>query len=114
MAAAEMAQQGPDGLGHLRKLGKDFLQRHSRHVRMILDRIVQSRDIGLMMPVVMNLHDLGIDMRLQRVGRVRQGTELERAGGRLSDSNTWRDGGGDTGGEETATIDWHVPSFPSQ
>jgi hypothetical protein len=48
---------------------------------MLIGEIVEIGDDGLMMPVMMEFHGLGIDMRLERVERVGEGTELERTGG---------------------------------
>ena len=42
--------------------------------------LIQIRDIGLVMPVVVDFHRLGIDVRFQRIKCVRQRGELEWSG----------------------------------
>ena len=73
-------------------------------LRIGLGEIVEVGDVGLMMPVMVDFHGLGIDVGLERVGWIGQRREHEGAGrggrgsgsrgGRLGEYSAWRGGGG--------------------
>jgi hypothetical protein len=50
----------------------------------VLGEVVEIVDVGLVMPLGVDLHGLGIDVGLERVGRIGQRIPLERASGRLA------------------------------
>ena len=80
MAAHAVAHAGADRLRHIIETAEHFANRLGGDLRIVLGEIVQIGDERLMMPVVMNLHRFGIDMRLQRRGRIGEGRQRERAG----------------------------------
>src|ERR687894_742499 len=57
---------------------------------MILHGVVEVVHVSRVMPIVMDLHGFGVDMRLQRIIGIGQRIELERACGRLSKNEAWR------------------------
>ena len=68
---------GADRFRHVVEIRQHFRNRLVRDLRIVLGEIVQIGDIGLVMPVVMDLHRLGIDVRLQRIRGVGERVELE-------------------------------------
>jgi hypothetical protein len=66
-----------DVFGHLFDVPHQLLDRHALQVGVALGRLVQVIDVGLVVPVVVDFHCQGVDVRLQRVVRIRQGRQGE-------------------------------------
>ena len=81
MAAQIVAHAGADRFRHGVEITQHVTDRLAGNLRIVLGEIVQIGDIGLMMPVVVDLHRFRIDMRFQRRHRVGEGRQHERAGG---------------------------------
>jgi hypothetical protein len=77
--AAIVADGGPHALGHLIEVLEHFLERHLARGAGVGHRAVQVRHVGLVVPVVMNLHGLRVDVRLERPKRVGQRSQRERS-----------------------------------
>jgi hypothetical protein len=80
--ASAVAHGRTDGFRHIVEMANQLFDTLSGKIRIAHDRLVQVRHIGLVMPVVMNLHRLRVDVRLQRVERVRERGQFKRPGGR--------------------------------
>jgi hypothetical protein len=83
MSAAVVAYGRADRLREFSELGKHLLERHPGHLRVILQSVVQIIDIGRVVAVVVDLHRLSVDMRLEAVGGIAERLKRERAGGGL-------------------------------
>ena len=75
VAAAVVADRGANVLGHLLDVAQQLFDRLVVP-RGALDRLVQIRDVGRVMLVVMDFHRPGVDVRLQRVEGVGQRGKL--------------------------------------
>jgi hypothetical protein len=67
VAPAVVPDGRPDLLGHLIEATQQVLGPQIGQVRIRLERLVQVVDVRLMMLVVMPLHRLGIDVRLESI-----------------------------------------------
>ena len=76
MAAAVVAHGGADRLGQRVEVLDQLLDRLALQLGELLERGVEVVDVGLVVLAVMNLHRLRVDVRLERVERVRQGGEF--------------------------------------
>jgi hypothetical protein len=109
VAAAVVAHGGADVLGQLRQLGEDLFNRHGRDLGMVFHCLVELLYIRGVMLVVMKLHGLRVDRRLERREVIRQRRQLERAGLLRRQDDPWahgrRDGSGGDTLEQCATFD---------
>ena len=72
MSAAIVAHGRPDGFGHRVQVRDQVLDRLALKLRMVLERVVEVGDVGLVVLRVVDLHRLGVDVRLERSVVVRQ------------------------------------------
>jgi hypothetical protein len=116
MAAEIVAHAGADRVRHAVEIAEHLDQRLLADHRGILGKIVHVGNVGGVMPVVMDLHRLGIDMRFKRRDRIGQRRQDEwriagsRGGrrSRLGESKTGRDGrGSDAGRSEHEMASGH-------
>ena len=63
------------GFGNRAEIRDQLLDRLALELGMVLQRVVEVRDIGLVVLRIMNLHRLGIDVRLERTVVIRQGRQ---------------------------------------
>ena len=89
MPATMIANRRANLLGHLVDLSLQLLRGQLGPLR-AGHRGVQLRNIGGMVFRVVNLHGLGVDVRFQRVVRVRQLGQLERPRSRLGGKHITR------------------------
>ena len=76
VAAAVVAHGRADVLGHLAHVGHQRLDALVRKRRMVRERLVEVGHIGVVVLTVMDLHRLRVDVRLERIVRVRKGRQL--------------------------------------
>ena len=72
MPAAVVAHRRADVLGHLVDLAEQVFEAPRRQLGMFVQRGVQIDDVRLVVLAVMDLHRLGIDVRLERRIIIRQ------------------------------------------
>ena len=75
MAAGVVAHATADGLGNLGQVGNQRVDVKGRERGMILEEIIGVGDVGIVVLAVMDLHRLGVDVRLERgqgVGKFRE------------------------------------------
>ena len=80
MAAAVVADVLAHGLGYGVEIGEDFLDGLALESGCASDGLVEFADVGGVMFVVMNLHRLSVNERLQRVVVVAERREFEDGG----------------------------------
>ena len=77
MAAAVVADSGLDVLGQALDVGDELLDGLGLEVLFSFEGVVELGHVAVVMLAVMDLHGLGVDMRLQRVWWVGQVGEFE-------------------------------------
>ena len=82
MATPVVPHGGADGLGHIVEIAHDLIDGLFRECVVTHERFVEIGHIGGVVAVVVNRHRLRVDVRFERIGRIRQGRELERSIGR--------------------------------
>ena len=109
--AAVVAHQGADVVRQRIEVGEDLVQRLCGPVAALRRRGVEVVDVGRMVAVVMDLHRLGVDVRLVLVCRVGQGIEFEGSRRRLGVSRADDARGRDRAkaGENMTTVQHRVP-----
>src|SRR2546421_194235 len=79
MAAAVVADGGTDVVGNRVEAAQQLLQAPLSELGVLGQRIVEIRDVGLVMFAVVDLHGLRVNVRLQRREIVRQRGEADAA-----------------------------------
>ena len=67
MPAAVIAHHSANVFRHRVQITDQILDRLGRQLRLVLERVVDVRDVGLVMLGVMDLHRARIDVRLKRI-----------------------------------------------
>src|SRR5579884_1097358 len=80
VATPIVAHRGPDVFGHLVDLAEQVLDPLVLQIGMSFECLVQIVHVGLVVPIVVNLHGLGVNGRLQGIVGIRQWGERESHG----------------------------------
>ena len=79
--AAEIVADGEfDAVVQRVQIAEDVLDLRRSQLRIGLGDIVEVGDVGSVVAVVMDFHRLGVDVRLERIGRIDQRRQRERPG----------------------------------